>query len=86
MSVFTYNYQDYIQMPIVNVDYTCPCCGFRTRNKAHMRKHFYEKLKPCPKQVNVIDLTDEIKRVCFSQSNILSTKANVSYTTSYNRE
>lgn len=40
--------------------YTCICCGYTTRQKNDMRKHFNKK-KPCPKVKNVIELTDDIK-------------------------
>jgi hypothetical protein len=42
--------------------YTCPCCGYTTPQKSHMQKHLYMLLKPCPKQENVIDLTEEVKQ------------------------
>lgn len=41
--------------------YTCPACGYETIQKNDMNKHFYKVLKPCPKQLNNIDLTDDIK-------------------------
>ena len=41
--------------------YTCPSCGYETVQKNDMKKHFYKVLKPCPKQLNNIDLTDDIK-------------------------
>lgn len=42
--------------------YTCPCCGYETSQKNDMKKHFYKVLKPCPKQLNNIDLTEDIKQ------------------------
>lgn len=44
-----------------NVPYECICCGFTTKLKGDMRRHLYNKKKPCPKSVNNIDLTDEIR-------------------------
>lgn len=41
--------------------YVCICCGYSTFLKNDMRKHFYKKLKPCPKSANDIELTDEIR-------------------------
>ena len=41
--------------------YKCPCCGYETNNKAYMKKHLYTLKKPCPKLVNDIHLTNEIK-------------------------
>lgn len=40
--------------------YICYCCGYETPRKADMRIHLYKK-KPCPKILNNIELTDEIK-------------------------
>lgn len=41
--------------------YLCPACGYATAQKSHMRQHFYDVKNECPKTVNDIDLTDEIK-------------------------
>lgn len=41
--------------------YVCICCGYSVFLKSDMRKHLYKKNKPCPKSVNNIDLTDEIR-------------------------
>lgn len=41
--------------------YSCPACGYKTTRKHSMRVHFYNNKKPCPRIVNDIDLTDEIK-------------------------
>jgi hypothetical protein len=41
--------------------YTCPCCGYTTTNKTDMRRHLYSNIKSCPKLLNDIELTDEIK-------------------------
>ncbi len=43
------------------VKYTCIRCGYIAKQKAHIRKHFYELTKPCPALLNDIELTDEIK-------------------------
>jgi hypothetical protein len=40
--------------------YLCACCGYETNHKSFMRKHLYKK-KPCPKILNTIELTDDIK-------------------------
>lgn len=40
--------------------YECVCCGYETSQKNDMRKHLYKK-KPCPKSVNDVELTDEIR-------------------------
>ena len=42
------------------VPYTCYRCGYETRQRGHMVKHF-NLLKPCPGHVNAVFLTDEIK-------------------------
>jgi len=41
-------------------DYVCIRCGYQTRFKNDMRRHFANK-KPCPTVINDIELTDEIK-------------------------
>jgi hypothetical protein len=41
--------------------YICVCCGYEAYHKPAMRKHLYDKIKPCPKILNDIDLTDDIK-------------------------
>jgi hypothetical protein len=41
--------------------YMCVCCGYETYHKPSMRNHLYNKKKLCPKIINVIELTDEIK-------------------------
>lgn len=42
--------------------YTCPCCGYETRNKSHMQIHLFDLKKPCPQLVRKLELTDEIKQ------------------------
>jgi len=42
--------------------YTCICCGYETIYKTAMNTHLYTKKKPCPKIINDIELTDEIKQ------------------------
>lgn len=44
-----------------NPDYTCPRCGYKTRNKKHMERHLYNKKTVCPATSNIVELTDEIK-------------------------
>lgn len=41
--------------------YTCPRCGYNCRLKSDMKKHLYDKKKPCPKIEADIELTDEVK-------------------------
>lgn len=41
--------------------YECCCCGFKTDRKDCMRRHLYDRIKHCPKTVNPIQLTDEIR-------------------------
>ena len=45
----------------IEVSYECPCCGYNTQQKSHMRKHLFTLEKPCPKLLNDIELNDEIK-------------------------
>jgi len=42
--------------------YTCPRCGYQTKEKSNIRNHFYKKKKPCP-GIKLPDLiiTDDIK-------------------------
>ena len=42
--------------------YTCFCCGYTTINRANMSQHLYKRKKPCPKILNNIEFTDEIKQ------------------------
>jgi hypothetical protein len=42
--------------------YTCICCGYETIYKTAMNTHFYNKKKHCPRIMNNIELTDEIKQ------------------------
>lgn len=41
--------------------YQCMCCGYTTDRKSCMQDHFYKLKKPCPKILNNIELTEEIK-------------------------
>ncbi len=41
--------------------YTCISCGMRTFNRKDMRRHLYNRKKPCPMSANPIPLTDEIR-------------------------
>ncbi len=43
------------------VPYCCIRCGYKVKNKYHMRHHLYERKKKCPGTVNKIELTDTIK-------------------------
>lgn len=45
----------------MTVNYICPRCGYETKQKLHIRRHLYEKKKPCPGKVRLIELTDDIK-------------------------
>lgn len=42
--------------------YQCPRCGYNTSEKNNMRKHLYKRVKPCPTNINDIELTEEIKQ------------------------
>jgi hypothetical protein len=41
--------------------YTCIRCDYKTDEKRNMKRHLYEKNKPCQSKKNKIELTDEIK-------------------------
>ena len=41
--------------------YECIRCGYKTHDKRLMRRHFYDRKKPCPGQINNIEMTDAIK-------------------------
>lgn len=43
------------------VDFQCICCGYTTSKKSSMKDHLYKKKIPCPKSVNDIELSEEIK-------------------------
>lgn len=45
-----------------NPPYTCFCCGYATSNKSNMISHFYKRKSACPKTVNNVELTEEIKQ------------------------
>lgn len=44
-----------------NEPYTCCRCGYSTNQKNSIRRHLYNKQKPCPTGFNDIELTDDIK-------------------------
>lgn len=46
---------------MVKDKYTCPRCDYMTHDKSCMRRHLYNKQKPCPGSKNTIELTEEIK-------------------------
>lgn len=41
--------------------YQCISCGYETTYRTAMYNHLYKKKKHCPKLLNDIELTDEIK-------------------------
>jgi hypothetical protein len=41
--------------------YTCPCCGYTTNRKDNMTFHLYKLKKHCPRTLNDITLTEEVK-------------------------
>jgi predicted RNA-binding Zn-ribbon protein involved in translation (DUF1610 family) len=41
--------------------YTCPRCGYETRQKSHMYRHFWETARKCSNTVLDIELTEEVK-------------------------
>ena len=45
----------------MKVPYTCISCGYMVSLKADMRRHLYSRQTPCPKTLNEIELTNEIK-------------------------
>ncbi len=46
---------------MVKIEYSCPRCNYKTKLKANMRKHLYDRQEECPGITNDIELTDEIK-------------------------
>lgn len=42
--------------------YICPRCGYETRQKGHIRMHFFDVKKKCPSLVNDVELTEDIKK------------------------
>ena len=52
----------HIEYNNIKKPYTCICCGYKTSHKPSMYNHFYKKTKHCPKLINDIELTDEIKQ------------------------
>ena len=42
-------------------DYECPRCGYKSRQKKHMRQHLYTLKKDCPEVRQNITLTEDIK-------------------------
>jgi len=45
----------------MNPQYTCPRCGYKTKNKTKMYRHLYEKQKVCAGCVSNIELTEDVK-------------------------
>jgi hypothetical protein len=43
------------------IPYTCIRCDYKTNEKRNMKRHLYEKNKPCQSKKNKIELTGEIK-------------------------
>ena len=43
--------------------YSCPRCGYTTKQKAYMRRHLYHNKKMCPGSKMEVILTDEIKQL-----------------------
>ena len=41
--------------------YECPRCGYKTKDRAFMRKHLYQLKKPCPSSRNEITMTEDVK-------------------------
>ena len=50
-------------MPRKDIDilYSCPCCGYKTKHKTNIKNHLYKLKKPCPKLYDDVDLTEDIK-------------------------
>lgn len=46
---------------MIKDNYLCIRCGFNTKIKNDIRRHFYNLKKKCPAIKNNIELTDEIK-------------------------
>lgn len=46
-----------------NKPYTCPRCGYETNQKCDIQRHFYKRKKPCPGQMDSVELTEEVIRV-----------------------
>ena len=46
---------------MIKDNYLCIRCGFNTKIKNDIRRHFYNLKKICPAIKNNIELTDEIK-------------------------
>ena len=46
----------------MNIPYECICCGYATIYKSSMFSHLYKKKRPCPKFINYIELTDDVKK------------------------
>jgi hypothetical protein len=43
------------------IPWQCPCCGYSTFRKDHMKLHLY-KSKPCPKALADVEFTEEVKQ------------------------
>ena len=46
----------------ITIPYTCIRCGYNTVDKFLMRRHLFERKNVCPGQVNMIQMTDEIRQ------------------------
>lgn len=53
--------------------YQCPCCGYKTLQKAHMHKHLYQLKRQCPKTFQNVELTEEVKQ-CVMVNRVWSAK------------
>lgn len=54
--------------------YECIRCGYNTHDKRLMRKHLYERKKPCPGEKNIITLTDDIKNCILDNKRYIITQ------------
>jgi hypothetical protein len=45
----------------MQASYTCPRCGYETRDKTHIKRHLWPKTRHCGADVNDIELTEDIK-------------------------
>lgn len=42
--------------------YTCPCCGYTTRQKSHMVHHLFNLVNPCPRTMTQVELSQDDKQ------------------------